>query len=204
MAKKKNRRVVPFEELGGPGGFMEQADSPLSYALIGGAYIENALGSLLLTALIDCEKTNDLLNNPEGILSTASSRSAMCFCLGLIPESVYKNAKKIFDVRNRFAHSHTVIDFDDDAIRGHCQALTLPTVLDQRGERLDIKHTPHQLGSRAWADFVFAVFVTHMAIEAASKGVQKKNPEEYEIRCMVPDDVEGPVIFYSRDPSSSS
>lgn len=51
------------------------------------------------------------MNSPYGVLSTASARSDLCFCLGLIDEKTHKNAKIIAKVRNDFAHSPVPIGF---------------------------------------------------------------------------------------------
>src|SRR5438270_253669 len=107
MSNKKKRRVIPLDELAG-GPLMESATegTELACALIAGAYIENALGSLLAEVLIPGEVSERLLNDPLAILSTASGRADMCYCLGMIGETTYKNAKRVATIRNHFAHSH--------------------------------------------------------------------------------------------------
>ena len=98
----------------------------LACALVCGAYIENATGALLEACMIDDPKANGpngLLNDPKGILSTASARADMCFCLGFIGATTHNNAKGIAGIRNLFAHSHVPLDFDNEHIRAACNEL---------------------------------------------------------------------------------
>src|SRR5262249_50219611 len=68
---------------------------------------------------------NGVLNDPKGILSTASARSEMCYCLGLIDKVTHKNAKNIAFIRNQFAHSHVPKDFNDEVIKHYCGLLSV-------------------------------------------------------------------------------
>src|SRR5579862_1293119 len=212
MANKPKRRVVTFDELGDGGDFMRHVDSPLSCGLIGGAYVEDALGSLLKAVLIDGETSNGLLNNPKDILSSYSPKADMCYCLGLIPKSVYNNVKNIAKIRNRFAHSHTMIDFTDAEVMQLCGELKLPEVTDQTGRAFDIKdHTlledigdipPEAYFHRA--HFILAVTLMHMAIKTASVGVTPREPTEVAFAALVGgvsvDDPSerAPIIFYDK------
>ncbi len=127
MAKTRERRVVHLEELI-PRPVIQSLNegTDLACALICGAYIENATGSLLEKNLIDdplVNGPNGILNGPTGILSSASGRADLCFCLGLIDEIVHKNLKSIAKVRNWFAHSPTPIDFTDVHVKSECEKL---------------------------------------------------------------------------------
>lgn len=124
---KKQRRVVPLEELV-PRALIESMrdGTDLACALIGGAYIENAAGSLLEKIMVDAPEANGpngILNDHKGILGTASARIEMCFCLGLIDRATRKNAKTIAQIRNMFAHSHVPVGFSNAPVRRECENL---------------------------------------------------------------------------------
>jgi hypothetical protein len=98
----------------------------IACALVGGAYIENATGALLERTMINdpaANGPNGVLNDPKGILSAAGPRADMCYCLGLIDKTTHNNAKQIASVRNRFAHSHVPIAFNDEEIKSMCEPL---------------------------------------------------------------------------------
>jgi hypothetical protein len=214
MAK---RRVVPFEELGDGGDFMQHVDSALSCALVAGAYIENALGSLLVAALIDGATSHNLLNNPKDILSTYSSRADLCYCMGLIPKEVYNNARTIGTIRNRFAHSHVALDFLDEEVVRLCNQLQLMEVRDQTSAVFDSQAECRKRlepGENAELSlrtnkFIQTVTETHMVIVAAAADIQKRTPEEYQIVALtggfpiddagnrVESDEPSPVVFFT-------
>jgi hypothetical protein len=66
-----------------------------------------------------------LLNDPNGILSTAGARADLSYCLGLIDSSTHKNAKTIARIRNAFAHSHapSEVSFINPQIEEECKTL---------------------------------------------------------------------------------
>jgi hypothetical protein len=124
---KRQRRVVPFNELMPRSLIHSMTEgTDLACALIGGAYIENAAGSLLEKIMVDAPEVNGpngVLNDHNGILSAASARIDMCFCLGMIDQITRRNAKGIAKIRNTFAHSHRPIDFADAEVLQECRNL---------------------------------------------------------------------------------
>jgi len=217
---KQKRRVVPFSELGDGGQFMEHVNSALSCALVGGACIENALGSLLELALIDDDASRNLLNGPKEILSTYAARADLCFCLGLIPSLVHRNAKTIGKIRNTFAHSHEAIDFSDGGVDRLCGQLDLTPMVGVKGpfdweaysrEQMSPEENEHERESLATNKFILAVTATHMAIVAAAADVRTRAPVEYQIACLsggraiaedgslIDDpDAPAPIVFFTR------
>jgi hypothetical protein len=65
----------------------------------------------------DVSGQHGVLNDPKGLLSSASARVDMCFYLGFIDDVTRRNAKSIAKVRNAFAHSHKPIDFTNDEVQ---------------------------------------------------------------------------------------
>ncbi len=172
MSKKEPRRVIELHEM--PGQALLETiknGTELACALLAGAYIENATGELLARSMVDddlAKGENGVLNSPTGILSTASARADICFCLALIDKRTHKNAKTIAKVRNRFAHSHLPIDFTDKVVKPLCDSLQL-TIVDGRipnvkplGEEAAKKYL-----SQPRIKFVFSAYATYVGIVQA-------------------------------------
>jgi DNA-binding MltR family transcriptional regulator len=188
MAKKIKRSVVPLDELHGT-QLIETATkgTELACALIAGAYIENALGWLLTDVLIKNPISESILNEPSGILSAAAGRANICFCLGLIDETVYKNAKKIAQIRNQFAHSHQEIDFRNDQIIILCDELIIPEMVDENDKPIDpiIRAT---LLAKIRGKFTLTAVSTFVSIMIASKLRKGLNTMKHHVRCSVKGD----------------
>src|SRR4051812_2006147 len=108
MAKKRVRRTVHMEDLVPSAVINSMKDgTDLACALICGAFIENTTGSLLERHMIEDDAVTGpagILNGPMAVLGTASARSDLCYCLGLIDRVAHANAKLIAKIRNQFAH----------------------------------------------------------------------------------------------------
>lgn len=137
MAKKSKRRVVPFDELRGRLAESATEGPELACALVAGAFIENAAGNLLENVMIPGQVSDGLLNNPLGILSTASGRADMCYCLGLVDKKTYENAKQVAKIRNLFAHGHDAIGFDNKEVKRLCDSLVAPALVDRHDQPID-------------------------------------------------------------------
>ena len=51
----------------------------------------------------------------------------MAYCCGLISKGLFNNIIAIGDIRNRFAHAHLELDFDDELVVGFCNKLRFDT-----------------------------------------------------------------------------
>ena len=95
-------------------------EGPLACALIGGAAVENALMTLLSNFFVEgSENVFDI----GGCLESASKCAAVAYCLGFISKEGRENLKLIARIRNKFAHSHVPIDFDDTEVVESCSKL---------------------------------------------------------------------------------
>jgi DNA-binding MltR family transcriptional regulator len=183
---KKKRQIIPLEKLYG-NVLAESATegTDLSCALTNAAYIENALGSLLTSVLIKEETSEGLLNDPFGILGSASARANMCYCLGLIDEGTHENAKKIAKIRNLFAHSHVPIDFGQDDVTKLCKELKPPVLVDPQKNKVLNQHESAKLLSTARQTFVASSIGTFLAIEAAAWNRKPETPRKISAQCTV-------------------
>ena len=119
-------------------GKMLVGESPLACAVVGTAFLEMALTTLLRAYFVEArpegcddqkdERTavpNDLFDeNKGGLLVELVPKANVAFCLGLMSRDSLRHVKNIARIRNRFAHSYDDLDFHtDDEIRGLCAGL---------------------------------------------------------------------------------
>jgi hypothetical protein len=165
MAKRKNPlRAPPSEEkvLESEKALKKallKAD-PVASALLGGAAIENALMFLLDRFLVACEESKGLFDL-EDICGSASKCNRLALCLGLIQRASFENNKKIAKIRNRFAHHHVPVDFDDKEIVGLCSGLTLeenPRSAPLKGNGAQIRFS--NVVAREWERLYSSAFHT--------------------------------------------
>lgn len=100
-------------------------ESDRASALLGAAYLDEILGELIESFLVDDETTRSLLssNRPYAPLGTFSSRILAAFCLGLIDRVQYKDLSSIRRIRNQFAHQLQGLSFQDESIEKECNKL---------------------------------------------------------------------------------
>ena len=100
-------------------------------ALMAAAFLDEFLKGLLQSFLIDDKKSFDDLISGNGALSTFSSRIELCYLLGLIPTKVRRDLHLIRKIRNEFAHSMDIIDFNHPPIASRCNELSYNVFQDQ-------------------------------------------------------------------------
>ena|ERR1700722_11140353 len=143
------RKVFSIEELNNDHSKVAQllsGESPLASVLVGGAYIDKLLAVILRHFFVAPENIVLEVFDQGQVLENAGAQNKIAFCCGLIPENVYNNIAIIQKIRNRFAHSHVPIDFDDDVILNLCRNMTFlaDQELDDR-MREKFKHNPRTL-----------------------------------------------------------
>jgi DNA-binding MltR family transcriptional regulator len=197
MTKKteKKRRVVPIDELN-LRVLVESATegTELACALIAGAFIEQALGNLLAAVMIPENESDGLL---KGVLGTAAARANISYCLGLIDETTWENAKTIAEVRNQFAHSHTPVGFADPQIRELCNRLVEPPLIHKDGTPVDAK-TSKGILEKPRQKFVTAAQATFVSILVEAWASSRQERTKPDIKCIVSEDgssVIGPGVF---------
>ena len=84
-------------------------------ALMAAAYIEARLETLLKAYFVDDHQvTRKVLNGPVGSIS---SRTRMAYCLGLISFDLHEAILLISEIRNKFAHNHQALNFENPPIK---------------------------------------------------------------------------------------
>ena len=150
------RLVVPVEQLSAETRQLSDVlnnESDLACVVIGAAFLDAALASLLGQKLIDSSVSRKLLDT-NGALGSFATRADVAYCLGLISKTLYQDIGLVAQIRNRFAHHHLQLSFRDDTVRSLCDTLTQWRVLltGPDEEKAD-EATVEQLGTRARNQF---------------------------------------------------
>ena len=87
-------------------------ESDRGMVLAGAAFIDSSLESLLRAFLTESTVTNALFTS-NGPLSTFSSRNNMALSLGLIDSDIKRDIDLVRKIRNRFAHTETLVSLKD-------------------------------------------------------------------------------------------
>ena len=99
-------------------------ESDLAVILISSSFIDACLLSLLEKKLLKSNTTDRLLGN-SGILGSLRSRADLCYVLGLLPKQHYNDIVEIAEIRNRVAHHHLNLSFEDVEINTRVSKLSV-------------------------------------------------------------------------------
>ena len=81
------------------------------------AFAEDTLGRLLLTYLIDCKQSEDLVEGFNAPLGTLASRMKAAYATGLLTKEQYEDLEIARKIRNLFAHDWEGVSLDQPAIK---------------------------------------------------------------------------------------
>jgi hypothetical protein len=115
------------------------------------------------------------LTNEKGPLSTFNSKIIAAYAFGLIDETTRKNLNIIRTIRNAFAHSKRLIDFDDQAVLEALAKMSVPAG-KTRGPNICgglAKMQADETSSPASGRDVFTGLCTEIAIELARRTNKK-------------------------------
>ena len=96
-----------------------------SVAIIGGTIVEMTLTAALKAYLHPNTKITDDLFRTTGALGTFATKIDLGFLVGLYGEDAHRDLITTKEIRNRFAHSLAVSDFNSQQIRAWCMNLKL-------------------------------------------------------------------------------
>jgi DNA-binding MltR family transcriptional regulator len=95
-------------------------------ALLGTAYLENALKALITTAFRELDKDDYPAifdGSRNGILGTFNAKIRIAYAMKLIGQTLYWDLLLISTIRNVFAHSLHQVTFDHDDVKSDCKNL---------------------------------------------------------------------------------
>lgn len=101
-----------------------RSESDRSVAIVGAAWVEEALLAALLSCLDSHEKAKKRLFSVNGALGTFAARVDLARMVGMITDPIWRDLDKIREVRNIFAHrvaherEHTQLTFNSDILKG--------------------------------------------------------------------------------------
>lgn len=99
-----------------------QAESERAAAVLAAAYLDDLLSQLLRASFVDnATVVGDLLGDLNA-LGSFRARADTAYAAGLISRQEHADLTRIRKIRNKFAHRHQDISFDDQSVRDHCAA----------------------------------------------------------------------------------
>lgn len=81
------------------------------------AFAEDTLGRLLLTYLIDCKQSKDLVEGFNAPLGTLATRMKAAYSIGLLTKEQYEDLEIARKIRNLFAHDWEGVSLERPDIR---------------------------------------------------------------------------------------
>jgi DNA-binding MltR family transcriptional regulator len=104
---------------------LQQEKTDRGVALVGAAFLDDALRALIRAALIEKSETADNLFKYPGPLATFAARTDFAYCMGLIGKMMFQDLKLVREVRNSFAHQHRPARFEDPEVTRLCKRLRI-------------------------------------------------------------------------------
>src|SRR5450830_482812 len=114
-----------------------KGSSDRAAAIIGGAFLEDYLESMLQYYFIADTKHDSVIFEGNGPLSTFSAKISLCYRIGLISKNEYEKLEAIRAIRNKFAHELSFLNFFDQSIAARCKNIEYPVEMitpDYEGE----------------------------------------------------------------------
>jgi len=113
-------------------------ESQRACAIVGAAILDSQLEDLLRSYLVDDgEELNNLLQSSHDLapLRDFGSRITAAYLLGAIDKIAMRDLRVIKEIRNRFGHRPTGLDFNDEQIRKKVESLRVPQLMTTAFER---------------------------------------------------------------------
>ena len=98
-------------------------ESDLACVLIGTSYLAELLASMLKAKFNNTSVADKILGPQRGVIGGFATRCDLAYCLALITKDIYQDLIKIAEIRNRFAHKHVALSFDDSDVQYQCSQL---------------------------------------------------------------------------------
>lgn len=118
-------------------------DNDQAVALVGGAYLDATLETLLTShfRVLPKEDEDRLFNSTTGILSSMAAKARLAYALRFIEKQQYEDIMLITQIRNAFAHTLHRVSFSNPLIKADCDALR---TLNPKVDGLDALEPKHK------------------------------------------------------------
>ncbi|SPR97363.1 MltR family transcriptional regulator [Cupriavidus taiwanensis] len=148
-------------------------ESDRGCALVGAAYLDEEITKLLRSRMVENKSNSDALLNQGRPIGTFSAKIRVAYAMGLIPEDVFRDISAIREIRNKFAHLHGPLSFDDQSIRDQCRSLRTAI--------------PSKKDSSPRARFIHVVTTVFTAMSIESRKARAQVPENETIQKLIND-----------------
>ena len=98
-----------------------ERETDMGVVLIGAAFLDTTIGTLLSQFFIQSNTAKDLLE--KGILGDFAVRARLAYVLGLISKDAFRDIVSIAEIRNTFAHHHLALSFNSEDVSTICRKL---------------------------------------------------------------------------------
>ncbi len=108
---------------------MLEDETERGLAIVGAAFLDDALKELLRAYLIDDSKkvVNGLLS---GSIGSFKKRCDLAYALGLIGPDMHSDLDQVREIRNAFAHCYSDLDFSASKVLDRCKNLKIADLAD--------------------------------------------------------------------------
>ncbi len=158
-----------------------ERDLPL--ILVSSSYLDVSLGAMLKEKLISSSTSDKILDVRGGAIGSFSARADMCYSLGMVPKTLYKDLIKILEIRNIVAHHHLELDFTNEEIKKLCCELSYVESIRNQ-EKKPPKADEWMVGARN--QFVITVVFINQRLLAEGLQIKKVTPYNKRLWCQPP------------------
>ena len=148
----------------------EEADLPA--VLLGTAYVDQCLGTLIKRKMGTTPLTKRLLSSEKGELGEFMDRADIVASLGLISRPIHEDLKKIAEIRNHFTRGSLMTAFTDSEVTGLCNNLVLIRLFDEGWFVANVK--PPDQGARIRFCLTVAFICQRLLIDAFGPRIDKR------------------------------
>jgi len=123
LPEKEFKRIQEFIDF----RKMFSQESDRGSALMSAAFIDDKLGQLIESNMVDNKKARESIFDNSGALGTFSGKITIAYLMGLIPKKIHDDIQLIRKIRNDFAHNASHVTFETGHIASRCRALKTHT-----------------------------------------------------------------------------
>ena len=146
-------------------------ESDLAAVLIGTAYVDQCLGTLIKRKLGTTPLSQKLLGPEKGSLGEFEARADVVYTLGLIARPIHEDLAKIAEIRKHFSNGNLMAAFTDREVVQLCDLLLLIRLFDQTWFEASAKVPSRTARSRFCATVAF--ICQRLLIDAFGPRIEK-------------------------------